>query len=295
MKIEGEIRSNIKKLWRHLPYLLNIKNETRPINLSLHITNKCNLNCDFCYIKNMDRAHELDYDKLINFISIIKPKSVQLTGGEPCLYPQINDLIRYLASYNIKIGMFTNGCYLKKVEHQLLYFDWVRVSINYYIDNSIEFKSPMHPKRLGYSYVKHKNSPENLEEKLVKFMDNHRSSYLKVVKDIFDPTPIQFESIPEKKITVLKIETTKHYKGKCYMGFIKPYLNGDGLIYPCISTVNPNTRIRDKNKAITDIEHPYDLLTYHDMIMDCEHCRFWDRNEFINYINEKEIEDEDFL
>lgn len=296
MNDKREIRSNIKKLWRHLPYILDIKYRTRPISLSLHVTNNCNLNCDFCYIKNIDRTQELDYDKLINFISIIKPKSVQLTGGEPCIYPHINKLIKFLNSNNIKIGMFTNGNYIRIINH-LQYFNWLRVSINPYIDNNVEFKDPPKPKSLGYIYIKHKGSPhtEELEEKLKKFMDNHRGSYLKVVQDILEPTQIDIKNDPERKIIIQKPALYKPYKGICYMGYLKPYLNGDGLVYPCISTVNLKTKIRDKSKAITDIDHPYDLLTYHDIIMDCKYCRFWDRNKFISYINEKEIEDEDFL
>ena len=292
---EGEIRSNLKKLWRHLPYILNIEDEPRPICLVLHVTSKCNLNCSFCYIKNRDKTEELDYEKLVNFVKIVKPKSVQLTGGEPCIYPHVNRLIVFLALRRIKIGMFTNGHYLRTIIHNLQYFDWLRVSINSYIDNDIRFKAPDYPKNLGYIYINHRNSPKNLEEKLIKFADNHRGLYLRVIKDITDPASIKFKSIPEKKIMVLKKGITTHYKGKCYMGYLKPYINGNGLVYPCISTVNPKTRKRDKSKAITDIDHPEKLLRYHDIIMDCEQCRFWDRNEFIEYINKEKVKDEDFL
>ena len=127
-------------------------------------------------------------------------------------------------------------------------------------------------------------------------MDNHRGLYLRVIQDrnISDSSLKEFKPIPEKRIAVLKV-FTKHYKGKCYMGFLKPYLNSDGLVYSCWCNADSKTRTRDKNKAITDIDHPSKLLIYRDIVMDCKHCIFWDRNEFINYINEKEIEDEDFL
>ncbi|KKM96432.1 hypothetical protein LCGC14_1178110 [marine sediment metagenome] len=296
--VKGEIKSNIKKLWRHLPYILNIENKVRPISLSLHLTNECNLNCDFCYIKNIDKTKQLDYSKLIKFIQVIEPKSVLLTGGEPCLYPYMYYLIAYLFEHNIKIGMFTNGIYLKhiNIKDYLHHFDWLRVSINHYIDNKIEFKDPKYPKKLSYNYINHKNSPFELKKKLIDFMDNHRGSYLRVIQDrnISDSSLEEFKSIPEKRIVVLK-ELTKHYKGKCYIGYLKPYLNGDGLVYPCWCLNDTKTRVRDISRSITDIDHPNTLLKYQDIIMDCKYCRFWDRNEFINYINEKEIEDEDFL
>ena len=297
MENKGELRSNFKKLWRHLPYIIDMRNSARPICLTLHITSNCNLDCIFCYIKNRDKTEELDYEKLVNFIKIIKPKSVQLTGGEPCIYPHINYLISFLASNNIKIGMFTNGIYLRTIMHQLHYFDWLRVSINSYIDKDVDFIDPDYPKRLGYVYIKHKNSPhiKELKEKLKKFMDNHRGSYLKIMQDILEPSEIDIENDPERKIIIQKPVLYKNYKGKCYMGYLKPYLNADGLIYACVSTINVQTRTRNKNKAIGDIDHPSNLLIYRDIVMDCEQCRFWDRNEFIEYINKEEVEDEDFL
>jgi len=284
-----------------LPYILNIENETRPISLVIHLTNKCNLSCDFCYIKNRDKMQELDYDKLINFIDVIKPKSVELTGGEPCLYPNIDKLIYHLLDNNIKIGIYTNGTRLWNYSIGLL--NWLRISINFYIDNNKIFTDPIIPDKLGYIYIKHNNSPKDLRKKLIKFMKNHRGLYLRIVQDVFgSPYLINinlmidyFMFYPESRIIIQKPQSTKFYKGKCYMGFLKPYLNADGLVYPCINTVDPKTKIRDKTKSITNINHPYELLKFKDIIMNCENCGLWEKNEFINYINEKKIEDENFL
>ena len=293
---KGELRSNIKKLWRHLQYILNIENEPRPICLVLHLTSKCNLDCDFCYIKNRDRTHELDYDKLINFISVIKPKSVQLTGGEPTLYPKIDELIYFLYANNCKIGMFTNGKELWRCKF-FGFLNWLRISINYYIDNDKEFVDPSNPKKLGYVYIKHENSPDGWEERINKFADSHSGSYLKVAPDINYLTTINPWLFRSFKVIIQKTHSTKYYKGKCYMGFLKPYLNADGLVYPCINTVDPKTRIRDKSKAITTIDRPQDLLNFDVPYkeMNCKNCGLWDRNEFIKYIKKRRIEDEDFL
>lgn len=306
---EENIRSTIKKLWRHLLYILNIEKETRPISLVVHLTNKCNLDCEFCYIRNRDRTHELDYDKLINFILDVRPKSIELTGGEPCVYPKINDLIVNLNWLGIKIGMFTNGIHLGNVKKSLLKcFSWIRVSINNYIDNDIEFNDPPYTGKLGYIYIKHKNSPTDLRERIIKFIENHRGSYLKIAPDINNPPNpmIMTTDSPQAdfltfwgvdRVIVQETQPTKDYKGKCYMGFLKPYLNADGLVYPCINTVDPKTRIRDKSKSITNIDRPQDLLNFGVPYkeMNCKNCGLWDRNEFIKYIKKGRVEDEDFL
>ena len=55
--------------------------------LFLCITNKCNLNCDFCYIHDKKDYVEPDLGDLTNAIETVKPGKLVVTGGEPMLYP----------------------------------------------------------------------------------------------------------------------------------------------------------------------------------------------------------------
>ena len=55
--------------------------------LFLCITNKCNLNCDFCYIHDKKDYAEPDLGDLTNAIETVRPGKLVITGGEPMLYP----------------------------------------------------------------------------------------------------------------------------------------------------------------------------------------------------------------
>lgn len=55
--------------------------------LFLCITNKCNLNCEFCYIHDKKDYIEPDLGDLIGAIEEVKPGKLVVTGGEPMLYP----------------------------------------------------------------------------------------------------------------------------------------------------------------------------------------------------------------
>lgn len=85
-----------------------------------HITEKCNLRCKHCYMDkyyNEATLKELlcDYNLLKKFI--IKLNSfleISITGGEPLVYPEFINLLKFLDSEEIvlKINILTNGVLL---------------------------------------------------------------------------------------------------------------------------------------------------------------------------------------
>lgn len=56
--------------------------------LFVAITNKCNVNCKYCYIhNNQSKKESLDISEIISAIEDISPGKLVITGGEPLLYP----------------------------------------------------------------------------------------------------------------------------------------------------------------------------------------------------------------
>jgi organic radical activating enzyme len=113
----GEL--NRKKMYR-LPWSKN----DNP-NGWLELTTYCQLNCPGCYRglfnKNAKRFHEKldELKKQVDFL--IKTRNVQtisLSGGEPLLYPYLDDLVRYIASKRLRIKIYTNG--IKLDEERLI-------------------------------------------------------------------------------------------------------------------------------------------------------------------------------
>ena len=66
-------------------------------NLYLEITNKCNLDCEYCYIKDKgEEKEEVTIGDLIDAIDAVQPGNIIFTGGEPMLYPKlIEKIIEY--------------------------------------------------------------------------------------------------------------------------------------------------------------------------------------------------------
>lgn len=114
--------------------------------LNYHIFEKCNMNCSFCFRNNnnnktlslneykemIDRIYELNLFDYINF-----------AGGEPTLYPNIVELIRYAKNKCFKTSIITNGYMLlnsnKLLEEILQVIDCFGISIDS-LDNNINHK-----------------------------------------------------------------------------------------------------------------------------------------------------------
>lgn len=82
-----------------------------PRTLSIALTNRCNLNCHYCYAPKLDKTLPIDFVKDIA-TKFDELGTLELTfgGGEPFMYPKITDLIQWLWT-NTKLGIniTTNG------------------------------------------------------------------------------------------------------------------------------------------------------------------------------------------
>lgn len=88
------------------------------IYLELELTTKCSLKCPYCCAETSARTDKYNaHQKLKMFIkavsSVTKTREigVRLMGGEPTLYPLINELVAYL-NHNknvVNVDLYTNG------------------------------------------------------------------------------------------------------------------------------------------------------------------------------------------
>lgn len=82
-----------------------------------YLTKGCNLCCRHCWINPGHQTESRTYPemKLEHFISAIKQAvplglmRAKLTGGEPLLHGKIREILEYLASTNLQVGIETNG------------------------------------------------------------------------------------------------------------------------------------------------------------------------------------------
>ena len=115
-----------------------------PRNVTLHLTENCNLRCKMCYfwgdsgcyskMRLLSQPKILDFHivkKLIKDLEQAKP-SYSLFGGEPLLYPFFEDLIKEIKKGGAYVDTPTNGTLIAQNAKMLVKsgFDSVRVSID---------------------------------------------------------------------------------------------------------------------------------------------------------------------
>lgn len=80
------------------------------------ITDWCNLTCPHCYSaayrRNRDETSLVECKNLIDEMAALGVEMIGLTGGEPLLRDDLEDIISYAVSKRIRTGLTTNGVLL---------------------------------------------------------------------------------------------------------------------------------------------------------------------------------------
>ena len=119
-----------------------------PKTVSMHITNKCNLSCIYCWyyspLKN-DRSFkgskifgqkikEVDYNffkEIIDDCCELKVERIQLSAqGEPSMHSRFVDMLDYIKGKGFIISLVTNGTFEKKLLKHLLKVDEITIDFS---------------------------------------------------------------------------------------------------------------------------------------------------------------------
>jgi MoaA/NifB/PqqE/SkfB family radical SAM enzyme len=258
---ELEFTSTGEKLLYHRDAVKSLRaGKNHPIVLHIMPTEICNLRCVFCSVAQRGAEGKLHSDLTLeqigHVVGALKPmglKAVILSGGgEPTAYSKINELIKYLNSENLEIGMITNGTILaEKIKSEN--FDlltWIRISINSfdYREDIVVPKLNDKKTALGFSYIWNPLTTEEtinrIRQKIKNISAVNNVAYVRLLPDCNLPT----ERLEEAHNTLRKIaeklgEPFFHqYKThatppECHLGRVHPVFYTDGFIYPCDSLV----------------------------------------------------------
>lgn len=102
--------------------------------VNIKLTNKCNCNCDFCIEKGGLVTEEKSVQTLIDATNLLDYDNVLVLGGEPLLYPNIEE---YLAGIkNKKIYLTTNGTLLTNEMAEMLskYLTAINISVHHFTE-----------------------------------------------------------------------------------------------------------------------------------------------------------------
>jgi MoaA/NifB/PqqE/SkfB family radical SAM enzyme len=87
-----------------------------PLMTTVDITNRCNLNCSYCYAHN-ENDTDMSKEMVLNIIRELHDIGVWeivIGGGEPFLHPDILLILKILLSEGKEIGLITNATIINK-------------------------------------------------------------------------------------------------------------------------------------------------------------------------------------
>ncbi len=306
-KLEEKYTSTLTKILGDLDRLKLIQEKGifKPNSLQLAPTDKCNLNCEFCSVKKrkMNEIKFSDIKKVIDDFVELGLKTVEITGGgDPTMYDDINPLIDYCYEKGLKIGFITNGVLLNKnvSDESLEKLTWIRISMNS-LEQVGDFDFHIPEKvTLGLSYVWSGISSEEKLKWIEKYKNKHNATYVRVVPNCLSREEMNYF---KKHIgsTVRKYDgffpQSKDYSKpqKCWIGYLKPFLNSDGYIYHCSAIPLIYRQFYEKFrmghwtkiKEIWANPKPFDTK-------DCDKCFFRIQSEVIEALMTKS-EHKDFI
>lgn len=118
--------------------LMDYVNADYPLRAMLAVTYRCNNRCSFCYAESPRCDEELlsrDWKKIIDKLILVGVSTFIFTGGEPVLYGNLLDLVKY-SSGRVGVGIVTNGTLLtSKYCHGLLDsgLDFMKITLHSHI------------------------------------------------------------------------------------------------------------------------------------------------------------------
>lgn len=106
-----------------------------PFVVEFDPTTNCNLACPDCISGSLLNQGMIERDRILTLTQEMIDAGVKavvlIGGGEPMMHPDIDKVIEMMGVSGVKIGITTNGLYLKKhLKNTAEYASWVRVSMD---------------------------------------------------------------------------------------------------------------------------------------------------------------------
>lgn len=106
---------NLKFNWQ---YLYEEKILSAPIEATIYPTSSCQLNCKFCYYCDKRKIYTKDaspksWKKIIDELYNAGVLYLSILGGEPTLYPNIDEILQYAEDLGFKTTITSNGVNIK--------------------------------------------------------------------------------------------------------------------------------------------------------------------------------------
>jgi len=224
------------------------KGKIYPLSIQLALTGNCQLDCSYCSFGQKYNIHipPNEVKKLFHSFYLMGGRVVELTGGEPLLYPYLAEIISFSCDIGLKVGLKTNGINLKLIlsPEDVSKLSWIRVSLN-----TLEQGYPLDLLGvddlcdISLSYVFHSGSTLVSFKEMRIRVDPEKKLKCRVVMD-HNSTPEEFLDFDafsggiylDFQSDLENVEFQSRVYGmpsKCWVPWLKPYVAPDGNVYKC--------------------------------------------------------------
>lgn len=272
----------------------------------IEITNKCNLNCEFCSIDNKTRR-EMSLNELEDVLIKINDYTDYVylhVKGEPLIHSQFKEVLLLCKKYNKQVNITTNGTLLNKKRHDIIDSQSVRqvnISLQSLMDdkylteilNAVKYlldNSNIHLVLRFWALKNNEFTP--LEEKIIKEIIKFFSLDQNIIDDIYTKQNIKLQNnlyLNKEALFEWPNLTNNHYNetGTC-LG-LKTHIGilSDGTVIPCcldssgivnlgnifkndLTTILNNSKVKNIIRGFNDNKVCEEL---------CKHCSFKDKKK----------------
>jgi len=122
------------KLFKSAIYRENLPDDCliAPSKVYLELTRRCNLNCVYCYNKSTQKyLQELNVEQIYNLLSELSKSGtfeIRLTGGEPSLHKNFEEIVNYAELLGFFLSVSSSGVINSKAI-EILQKDSIRIII----------------------------------------------------------------------------------------------------------------------------------------------------------------------
>ncbi|MFT5699148.1 MAG: radical SAM protein with 4Fe4S-binding SPASM domain [Desulforhopalus sp.] len=103
------------------------------LSMEIEFSRVCNFRCSYCYVdEKIECKSELSRDEIKDVILQAKAlgaRKIIILGGEPSIYPHLEEMLLFLSKEGLEVEMFTNGSGIDTALATVLASEKVRVAL----------------------------------------------------------------------------------------------------------------------------------------------------------------------
>lgn len=136
----------------------------RLLNVSLDLSNECNLNCPYCFTapakssqrdKSTDCLSFEEYKEIVIQLKEAGTKTINIIGaGEPTMYARFDELVKFISLQGIKVCVSTNGILLASQNKRIDLLNEIKATIILKVNSRNSHLQDILVGRNGYASIR---------------------------------------------------------------------------------------------------------------------------------------------